>query len=186
MGCELCGILAGEGKAVIIHEDDRAVIAVRDHVLTPGQITIFPREHAPILEMVSEDVLGHCAALAKAVSVAVFEGLGAKGTNILVRNGLGAGQNIPHFGIEVIPRQDNDGLNLQWEPKQLPEDELDRTFVLFKDEFAALQGQKEKPGAEETEETNPEEIKLRKTLPEEKMKEKEKTNYLLKSVKRIP
>ncbi|MBS3169766.1 HIT family protein [Candidatus Woesearchaeota archaeon] len=183
MGCELCNILAGESKAVIIHEDDRAVIAVRDHVLTPGQITVFPREHAPILEMVSEDVLSHCAVLANKVSIAVFECLGAKGTNILVRNGLGAGQNIPHFGIEVIPRQDNDGLNLQWEPKQLSEDELDRTFVLLKDEFAALQGQTEKPTtAEKT--VEPKEVVSEPK--EEKISGKEKPNYLLKSLKKIP
>ncbi|MBI2103078.1 HIT family protein [Candidatus Woesearchaeota archaeon] len=183
MGCELCDILAGESRAVILYEDDTTLIAVRDNVLTPGQITIFPKHHIPILEMVPENILGHCAALANAVSVAVFENLGAKGTNLLIRNGLGAGQNIPHFGIEVIPRQENDGLNLQWEPKQLMEDEMDRTFVLLKDELAALQGQKEKP-------TPAEKIAEQKEVvsepKEEKINEKEKPNYLLKSVKKIP
>lgn len=183
MGCELCDILAGESKAAVLYEDETTLIAVRDNVLTPGQITVFPKHHIPILEMVPENILSHCAALANTVSVAVFEMLGAKGTNIIVRNGLGAGQNIPHFGIEVIPRQENDGLNLQWEPKQLMEDEMDRTFVLLKDELVALQEQKEKPKIAEKSEEKKEVVSEPK---EEKITEKEKPNFLLKSVKRIP
>lgn len=182
MACELCDVLAGESKASIIYEDEIAVIAARDHVLTPGQISIFPKEHQPILEMVPDNVLGHCAFLANAVSVVVFENLGAKGTNLLVRNGLGAGQNIPHFSLEVIPRQENDGLPLQWEPKQILEDEIERTFILLKDELASLQQKKPKTEdkAAAKKEERSEEIK------EEKMKEKETPNYLLKSIKRIP
>jgi len=178
MTCELCDIISGESKAAVLFEDDTTFIAVRDNVITPGQISIFPKEHAPILEMIPDAVLGHCANLANNVSVAVFETLGAKGTNLLVRNGLGAGQNIPHFSIEVIPRQENDGLNLQWEPQQILEDEMDRTFVLLKDELVSLQQQKpkvEEKAVEKKEEVN-----------EEKSKDTEKPNYLLKSVRRIP
>ncbi len=179
MTCELCDIISGESKAAVLFEDDTTVIAVRDNVLTPGQISVFPKEHAPILEMISDDVLGHCANLANGVSVAVFETLGAKGTNLLVRNGLGAGQNIPHFSIEVIPRQENDGLNLQWEPKQILEDEMDRTFVLLKDELVSLQQQKSKVEEKVVEKKETEST-------EEKIKDNEKPNYLLKSVRRIP
>ncbi len=181
MTCELCNIVSGESKAAVLFEDDTTFIAVRDNVLTPGQISVFPREHAPILEMIPDEVLGHCASLANTVSVAVFETLGAKGTNILVRNGLGAGQNIPHFSIEVIPRQETDGLNLQWEPKQILEDEMDRAFVLLRDELVSLQQQKEKIAVKEKVAE-----KTEVGQPEEKIKEVEKPNYLLKSVRRIP
>ncbi len=178
MTCELCNIINGESKAAVLYEDDTTFIAVRDNVLTPGQITVFPREHAPILEMIPDNVLGHCANLANGVSVAVFETLGAKGTNLLVRNGLGAGQNIPHFSIEVVPRQENDGLNLQWEPKQILEDEMDRMFVLLKDELVSLQQQKPK--------TEEKAVEKKEDVNGEKSKEVEKPNYLLKSIKRIP
>ncbi len=180
MTCELCDIIAGESKAAIIYEDETVIIAARDNVLIAGQITVFPKEHLPILEMMPEALLSHCAVLANAASTAVFESLGAKGTNLLVRNGLGAGQNVPHFSIEVIPRQENDGLPLQWEPKQIMEDEIERTFILLKDELVSLQQQK--PKTEEKAAAKNEEIS--DEIKEEKMKEA--PNYLLKSIKRIP
>ena len=186
MSCELCDIVAGESKAVVLYEDEKVFVAVRDHVLIPGQITVFPREHAPILEMIPDEILGHCAILANTISVAVFETLGAKGTNILIRNGLGAGQNLPHFSIEVIPRQENDGLNFQWEPKQILEDEIDRTFVLLKDELASLQEQSKKVKEEERRIEEKGKENNNGQPKEEKQKEKEKPNYLLKSVRKIP
>src|SRR3989338_6838730 len=142
MACEFCNIVNGEGKSIILYEDERAIIAARDTALTPGQITVFPKVHVPIIELVSDDLFSHCAVLANAVSIVLFERLGSKGTNILVRNGLGAGQSVPHVAIEVIPRQENDGLALTWEAKQLMEDEMERVFVLLKEEIGTLQSSK--------------------------------------------
>tara|TARA_Y100000310_G_C20515572_1_gene731012 strand:- start:161 stop:691 length:531 start_codon:yes stop_codon:yes gene_type:complete len=176
MTCELCEILEGKGKAEVLYQDAEVVIAVRDNVVTPGQITVFPKQHLPILETVPNKLLEKCAIVTNKVSVALFEGLGGQGTNIIVRNGLGAGQNIPHFSFEVIPRVETDGLNLQWEAKQLMEDEMEMTFALLKEEAAKISLQddvpKEKPVSDKK---------------EEKIEQKDDSeNYLLKSLKRLP
>src|SRR3989338_9641782 len=173
MPCAHCEIL--ELKKNVLYEDEDVVLALKESVLIPGQIIVFPKQHLTIMEMLDDKVLGKCATLANLASKVIFEGLGAQGTNILVRNGLGAGQEVPHFSIEVIPRQENDGLNLQWEPKQVLEDEMERTFVLLKDELTALQQHKGKPKVEEK-------IVEKKEVgsTEEEVKESEKPNYLLK------
>src|SRR3989344_1037430 len=120
MVCEFCEILERRsGKEQILFEDKEVVIAVRDSVLTPGQITVFPKKHVPILETVEDPILKKCAVLANKVSRAVFESFWSGGTNILVKNGLGAGQIMPHFGIEIIPRQEGDGLELAWDGNPL-------------------------------------------------------------------
>ena len=173
MTCEYCALIAGQGKGKILYEDDEVVIAIRDNVATPGQISVFTKAHYPILEMVPDNVLEKCGVLSNKVSVAVFESLGAQGTNIIVQNGLGAGQKVPHFAIEVIPRQESDGLNFQWEPKQLMEDEMESTFLALKEGIEKGMG---------TIKEDKTEVKENKTKKAEGGKE----NYLLKSIKRIP
>ena len=147
--CEYCELMDREEN--VIYSDKEIVIAVKDKVATPGQITVFTKEHLTILEMVPEKLLEKCSTIANKVSIAVFESLGAQGTNIIVQNGLGAGQNVPHFGIEIIPRQENDGLNLQWQPRQLMEDEVEEIFKTLKEEAGKIDYTKKESNKKEKE-----------------------------------
>ncbi len=127
MKCEYCDIIGRQGRGQILYEDDELFVAVKDNVVTPGQITIFTREHFTILEMVPDLLLAKCAVVANKVSIAIFESLGSQGTNIIIRNGIAAGQNVPHCGIDVIPRIEEDGLGLNWQGKPMSEDEMEIT-----------------------------------------------------------
>lgn len=170
MKCEYCQL--AEREESIIYQDDDLVVAVKDTGLSPGQITVFPRKHLTILEMVPEKILEKCSQVANKISVAVFEGLGSQGTNILVRNGTSAGQTVPHFAMEVIPRQENDGLNLLWQPLQLMEEEMESAYKALKEEA-------DKPVVKDEKAK-----KLGKGVVV--IDEEGKENYLLKSLKRIP
>jgi diadenosine tetraphosphate (Ap4A) HIT family hydrolase len=135
MTCEYCDLESGKQ---VIFEDDEVVVAVKDTGVIPGQITVFPREHFTILEMVPDKIVKKCSIISNKVSVAIFETLGAQGTNIIIHNGLAAGQKVAHFAMEIIPRQEADGLNLMWEPKQFMEDEMEATFMQLKPEGEKL------------------------------------------------
>lgn len=170
MKCDYCEIV--DEKRDVLYEDGQVIIAVKDTGFALGQITVFPREHFTILEQVPDEILQQCARLANTAGVAVFEGLEVKGTNILVQNGLAAGQKVPHFSIEVIPRSDSDTVQLSWQPTQQGEDELQITFMQFQEELDALR----KPKAE-------------KRAPESKeqlSEKKNEQNYLLRSLRRMP
>ena len=181
MTCEYCEITEGHGNAQVLYKDEDVVVAVKDNVFTPGQITIFPIQHATILEMVPSKILAKCAVISNKVSVAAFESLGSQGTNIIIQNGLGAGQKVPHFAIEIIPRQENDGLQLQWDPKPLAEDELDRISTQLADAAKNIEvGKDPAPKEEKVEEPAQENTK------EEQKPQSEKDNYLLKSLRRRP
>ena len=163
--CEYCELL--ERQSQIIASSQDVVIAVKDKVVIPGQIIVFPKEHFPIMELVPEPILQQCLILANKVSIAVFESLGSQGTNIVVRNGLGAGQEVAHFAIEIIPRKEEDGLKLQWEPRQLPEYELERTFEQLLEGVEVAKNQAK-------------EVKVEPT------KKKSSGDFLIKSQIRIP
>ena len=181
MECEYCDILAGKSKAELVYEDDIVAVVVKDMVFTPGQITVFPRKHFTIMEQVPDEILTKCLAVADKTSRAVFEIFQAEGTNILIQNGLGAGQKVPHFALEVIPRREGDGLNLQWQPKEIGEDDLDITAHQLSEEIAKL-GDFIAPQKKEMTSAFKEK-KVGETKEKEKM---DKDNYLVKSLRRIP
>ncbi|MBI2573028.1 HIT family protein [Candidatus Woesearchaeota archaeon] len=195
MKCDYCDIIERTSRAEILFEDEEIIVAIKDLAITPGHLVAFPRVHCTILEMMSHDLLSKCMIASTKVSTAVFEGLGSQGTNVLIQNGLGADQKVPHFGIEIVPRLEKDGVALQWEGKPLPEDEMDRLFTQISKDAAAFikEGLKQKPvvNSERTVREvddfleNETGEKNSKHGHSEKKKEKE-TNYLIKSLRRIP
>ncbi len=177
MTCEYCEIIEGKGRAEMLYQDDEVAVAIKDLVFSPGQITIFPKKHFTILESVPDNILAKCALAANKVSVSIFDGLGAQGTNVLVQNGISAGQKVPHFAIEVIPRQENDGLNLLWQPKQLMEDEMEVTFLALEEGMKKMpeenKSKEQKPTGDEKSNENNEKIEGR-------------NNYMIKQIRRLP
>lgn len=169
MKCEYCELVERSSKAQVLYEDNEIMVVVKDMIFTPGQVTIFPKSHFTILEMVPDAILQKCFTIANKVGMAVFDGLGSQGTNILVQNGLSAGQKVPHFAVEVIPRREEDNLNLRWDPQQVPEEEMDRTHQMLTE---VVMGEDVVIPKEE------------KTTVVNKIGGKD--NYLLKSLKRIP
>lgn len=180
--CEYCK----EQIAGILYEEDLVIAAVNDTALITGEVTVFPKKHYPIMEMVPDNVLERCAIVANRVGVSIFEGFHAQGTNLLVQNGISAGQTVPHFSIRLIPRQENDELNLQWQSKKLMEHEIGSLAQQIKESFdkAAKKPAEEKKDTEEKKEEP--DKKEKKDQTEEKDKKQEKENYMVKVLKRIP
>lgn len=175
MKCDYCELRTR--KEHLIYEDEEVVVAVKDTALAPGQITVFPKEHFTIFEMVPDDILRKCATIANKVGIAVFESIGAQGTNVIIQNGLPAGQQVPHFALEIIPRRENDNLPLQWPPKQLMDEEMDTAYLLLKQEADKLVNIGKEVGKKE--------VRV-KEEPGKIAAVEGKDNYLLKSLRRIP
>lgn len=171
MKCTYC--LEAEEKRHTLYADDDLIVSLKELAFTPGHIIIFPRQHYTIVEQVPDTLWQRCSVLANKVGRAIFESMGVQGTNVLVHNGLGAGQGVPHVAIEVIPRQPEDGLPLQWQGQQMSEEELSITLAKLQEE-----------GETASSETVPVE-KKGKDDPVEQISE-EGENYLLKSLRKIP
>src|SRR3989344_1756198 len=145
MKCEYCDIVNRESKSELLYEDADLIIAIKDTVLTPGQVTIFPRQHFTILEMVPEEILQKCFVYANKAGMAVFE-----------------------------------GLQSQWQPKQLMEDEIENVFAILKEEAGKIDLQKKKKAEQEKE------VVVKDEKTEMKVVKEKGENYLLKSLRRVP
>ncbi len=174
MTCALCNeIKQGKNK---IYEDEHIYAVIHPKPASPGHMVVFPKKHYQILEQVPDFEVAKLFDVANKLSTAVFESLKVHGTNIIVQNGLAAGQSIPHISLHIIPRMENDGINFQWEPRQLNEEEMSTVELTLKDASDSV------GGFEKEEKKEP--VKVEKKI--KKIKTSKQENYLIKQLERIP
>ena len=173
-GCIVCQIASGSIPSKKVYEDEFAIAVLDVNGSNPGHCFVLPKNHYPILEQVPDAEIGKLFNIANRISTAIFESLGAQGTNIFVANGLPAGQTVAHFTINVIPRKENDGINLQWQPKQLSEEEMSTVELKVKEQAKNI-------GHFETEKKAP-----KAYAPKQAVLSDEEDEYFSKQLRRLP
>jgi histidine triad (HIT) family protein len=131
--CIFCAIAAGEGPATIVAQDERTVAFMDISPATRGHLLVIPRAHYANLLTVDEDDLAATASMAKAMAQRVSDRLDAVGVNLLNSCGAAAWQTVFHFHVHVIPRYDDDPLELPWIPRKGDPDEIRRTGDVLSD-----------------------------------------------------
>ena len=126
MNCDICQLI--ESKRGAVFDNGRIVALLHPTPSIVGHMLVTTRQHHSILEQVPDQELGEAFAIANALSVAVFEGVGAQGTNLLIQNGIAAGQHHAHFLINVLPRKEGDDINLQWQADDVSPERLDEVL----------------------------------------------------------
>ena len=150
--CVICDILEGKVPAKKIYEDEDIMAFLDVNGATKGHTFIAPKKHYPIFEQVPDHIVAQIFEVSNKVSTALFESLNVQGTNVFVANGVTAGQSVAHFLINVIPRTEGDGVNLQWQPRQLSEEEMSTVEIKVKEWTQHLGGfGKEEQGVEKVE-----------------------------------
>ena len=108
----------------ILFETDKVTAALPKNPQVPGHAIVFPKTHIQILEQANDEVISALFEAANKLSIAMFEGLKAMGTNLIIMNGLAAGQKTAHLGVEVIPRTKDDGLSFNWPGRKIPDEQM--------------------------------------------------------------
>ena len=173
--CLVCQIIAGEIPSSVIHEDEKTLSIIDVNGSNPGHCFVMPKEHFTIMEQMPDDLIADMFNVSNVISSAIFETLKVEGTNIFVTNGVAAGQTVAHFMINIIPRKDKDGINLQWEPKTLSEEEMATVELKLKEatQHIGVQGKRQQAAAsQEDKEAQPPVI--------------DEENYLLRQLRRLP
>jgi len=173
MTCEICDIVDGKTKAKKLYEDEDILAVFSPEPAVFGHAIIFPKRHFAILPQIPEDVVKRMFLVSQQLAGIIFEAVGAEGTNVMINEGVAAGQKHAHAMIHVIPRKKDDGLSFEWGQKHIPEDSMAKIQELLK-------------VPQETKVETPSEApKEQEALKKEGVKEKVK-DYLLKQLRRIP
>ena len=122
--CIFCKIVAGELPSEIVQEDQHTVAFMDINPWTRGHALVIPRNHSPNIYEVGDEDLRHTAIAAKKLALRVKERLRCDGVNVLNASEPAAWQSVFHFHMHVIPRYDDDPLELPVRPRQAEPDQL--------------------------------------------------------------
>jgi histidine triad (HIT) family protein len=125
--CIFCKVLAGEIPSEEVDSDERTITVMDINPATRGHVVVITRTHAEsLLDLDGENLLAAMQA-ARRVAQRMRETLDPAGFNILHNIGRAAWQSIFHFHVHVIPRYEDDPLQLPWLPEPADPAELART-----------------------------------------------------------
>jgi histidine triad (HIT) family protein len=122
--CIFCQIISGKVQSRKIYEDETVIAVLDINPANPGHILIMPREHYSIMPQLPDEEIGHIFMVTKALANTSLRALEVQGSNIIVANGVAAGQRAQHFMVHLIPRKENDNLGFQIPQKTISEKEL--------------------------------------------------------------
>ena len=123
--CIFCQIIEGKVQSRMIYEDNLCYGTLDINPSNPGHALLMTKEHYSIMPQIPDEEVAHVFTVARNLSNTILRSLEAEGTNIIVANGVAAGQRAQHFMVHVIPRKTNDGLNFQIPQKQMQQREID-------------------------------------------------------------
>lgn len=117
--CIFCKIAKGEIDSAKIWEDEKLLVFLDVSPLAKGHCLVIPKEHFENVFDIAPEVLKEIIILAKNLAGKIQKTLGAKGVNLVNASGKVAEQGMFHFHLHIVPRYENDGLNMNdwWQMK---------------------------------------------------------------------
>jgi histidine triad (HIT) family protein len=108
----------------ILAEDEHTVSFMDINPWTRGHALVIPRRHSRNLYDIEDGDLHHTAAAAKALALRMRDRLRCDGVNLLNSSEPAAWQTVFHFHVHVIPRYEDDPLQLPGRPQDVGQEEL--------------------------------------------------------------
>ena len=110
--CVFCNGIANRKEAAIVYEDQDTMAFMDYAPVEPGHVLVIPKEHYVNIFDIDADQYVKVHRLAKRLSSAVIDAMGADAINIGQNNGPCANQRVMHYHLHIIPRWCN--RNLDW------------------------------------------------------------------------
>jgi histidine triad (HIT) family protein len=131
--CIFCKIVAGELPSETVQEDEHTIAFMDLNPWTRGHALVIPRNHSRNLYDVDGDDLRYTTTAAQTLALRMRERLGCDGINLLNACEPVAWQTVFHFHVHVIPRYEDDPLQLPIRPQQAEQEELARVAAELRD-----------------------------------------------------
>lgn len=129
--CIFCKIANGEIPAATLFEDEDFRVILDLNPAALGHALILPKKHAANLFELPDETAAKALVLAKKIGGKLKDGLHADGLNVVQNNGEVAGQTVFHFHMHLIPRYQDDTVNVKWKPGTLTDADKEKILSLF-------------------------------------------------------
>lgn len=104
--CYFCQIVNGNSDRWNVIDDAELTITILNgRQFEVGQCMVLPVRHAPTLLDLSDDEAAAVMAAAKQITNVMVSEYAPDGVLLYQNNGVGSGQEVPHFHLHVVPRR---------------------------------------------------------------------------------
>lgn len=110
--CIFCKIVKRESPASIVFEDDVSMVIEPIDPISKGHVLVVPKKHVVNMLDANNEVLSHLIVVAKNIGKDLLKTNNAQAMNLLHAAGKEAQQSVFHLHFHVVPRYENDGLDL--------------------------------------------------------------------------
>ena len=116
--CVFCRINRGEIPSTTIYENEEFRVMLDRFPASKGHILILPKKHIEDIYDLEPESAGRLFQLATMFSTIIKRTFANDGLNIIQNNGKAAGQTVPHYHLHMIPRYENDHMQIGWAPDE--------------------------------------------------------------------
>jgi histidine triad (HIT) family protein len=106
--CIFCKIIKGEIPCFKIYENDIVLAYLDIFPANTGHTLIIPKKHAENIFEIDENTIAEIGKVSKIIANKLKNTLGTKGISIFQSNGPSSGQEIMHFHMHLVPRNNNE------------------------------------------------------------------------------
>lgn len=131
--CIFCKIANGDIPSASVYEDEDFRVILDIAPAAKGHALILPKNHYSNVWELGQKESEKVMALAAKISAAQKKALGCDGINLLQNNGEAAGQSVFHFHMHLIPRYENDGVEIPWKTLSYEEGEIEKVCASMKE-----------------------------------------------------
>ncbi|WP_420475964.1 HIT family protein [Noviherbaspirillum sp. ST9] len=111
-------ILSGEIPSARVYEDEYVFAFMDAGQVNPGHVLVATRKPYVTLMDADEESAAAMMRAARRIARAVQEAFKPDGITVLQANKPAGWQTVPHLHLHVLPRYDNDGVDLTWPRKE--------------------------------------------------------------------
>ena len=122
--CIFCKLANGDIPTNTLYEDDCVRVIFDAEPAAEGHVLILPKEHFDNIYELNDDTAGHVFKVAKTIATAMNKTLDMDGLNVVQNNGEAAGQTVFHFHMHIIPRHNDDTVNVGWEKHKVSSERI--------------------------------------------------------------
>jgi histidine triad (HIT) family protein len=123
--CVFCRIVAKQIPASVVHEDEHTLAFMDLGQVNPGHVLVAAKAHAENVYMLDDVQAAAVFRSVARVARAIRAAFAPEGLSVYQANGKAAGQTVFHLHVHLVPRHENDGMNLTWPVKNPPRERLE-------------------------------------------------------------
>ena len=117
-------IVRREIPAAIVYEDEQVIAFMDAGQVNPGHVLVATKRQVETVMELDEAEAAHLFAVATRVAKVVLAEFQPQGMTLLQTNKPAGWQTVPHVHVHVLPRWEQDGVELVWPRKDPPLVEL--------------------------------------------------------------